>query len=84
MHRTETAIVGAGPYGLFIAAHRSGARLPFRIVGRVMEVWREHMPEGKLLKSDGFASDLSDPRANLSFTTIVKKISFRITRSACR
>jgi hypothetical protein len=49
-----------------------------------MEVWREHMPEGKLPKSDGFASDLSDPRANLSFTTIVKKISFRITRSACR
>ena len=42
------------------------------------------MPEGKLLKGDSFASDLSDPRGNLSFTTIVKKISFRITRSACR
>lgn len=62
MHRTEIAIVGAGPYGLSIAAHLHGAGLPFRIVGRVMEVWREHMPEGMLLKSDGFASDLSDPR----------------------
>jgi thioredoxin reductase len=62
MHRTEIAIVGAGPYGLSIAAHLRGADLPFRIFGRVMEVWREHMPEGMLLKSDGFASDLSDPR----------------------
>ena len=62
MHRTEIAIIGAGPYGLSIAAHLRGAGLPFRIVGRVMETWREQMPEGMLLKSDGFASDLSDPR----------------------
>ncbi len=27
-----------------------------------METWREQMPEGMLLKSDGFASHLSDPR----------------------
>jgi cation diffusion facilitator CzcD-associated flavoprotein CzcO len=62
MHRTEIAIVGAGPYGLSLAAHLRALRLPFRIFGRVMETWREQMPEGMLLKSDGFASDLSDPR----------------------
>ena len=62
MHRTEIAIIGTGPYGLSIAAHLRGAGLPFRIIGRVMETWREQMPEGMLLKSDGFASDLSDPR----------------------
>jgi hypothetical protein len=62
MHRTEIAIVGAGPYGLSLAAHLRAAGLPFRIVGRVMETWREQMPEGMLLKSDGFASDLSEPQ----------------------
>ncbi len=61
MHRTEVAIIGAGPYGLSLAAHLRQAGVPFRIVGRVMETWREQMPEGMLLKSDGFASDLSDP-----------------------
>jgi lysine/ornithine N-monooxygenase len=61
MQRTEIAIVGAGPYGLSLAAHLRAAGLPFRIIGRVMETWREQMPEGMLLKSDGFASDLSDP-----------------------
>lgn len=62
VHRTEIAIVGAGPYGLSLAAHLRVLGLPFRIIGRVMETWQEQMPEGMLLKSDGFASDLSDPR----------------------
>lgn len=62
MRRTEIAIIGAGPYGLSLAAHLRALRLPFRMVGRVMETWREQMPEGMLLKSDGFASDLSDPQ----------------------
>jgi Pyridine nucleotide-disulphide oxidoreductase len=62
VQRTEIAIVGAGPYGLSLAAHLRTTGLPFRIIGRVMETWREQMPEGMLLKSDGFASDLSDPQ----------------------
>jgi hypothetical protein len=62
MNRTEIAIVGAGPYGLSLAAHLRALGVPFRIVGRVMETWREQMPQGMLLKSDGFASDLSDPQ----------------------
>ncbi len=62
MQSTEVAIVGAGPYGLSLGAHLHAAGVPFRIVGRVMETWSEQMPEGMLLKSDGFASDLSDPQ----------------------
>jgi cation diffusion facilitator CzcD-associated flavoprotein CzcO len=61
MQPIETTIIGAGPYGLSLAAHLRRAGVPFRIIGRVMETWREQMPEGMLLKSDGFASNLSDP-----------------------
>jgi len=63
---SEVAIVGAGPYGLSIAAHLQAAGLSFRIFGSPMQSWREHMPPGMLLKSDGFASNLSDPQG--SFT----------------
>jgi hypothetical protein len=63
---TEVAIVGAGPYGLSLAAHLKSAAVPFRIFGSPMESWRKHMPQGMLLKSDGFASNLSDPES--SFT----------------
>jgi thioredoxin reductase len=57
----EAAIVGAGPYGLSIGAHFRSRGIPFRVFGPPMQSWREHMPKGMMLKSDGFASSLSDP-----------------------
>jgi cation diffusion facilitator CzcD-associated flavoprotein CzcO len=57
----ETVIVGAGPYGLSIAAHFRSYGVPFRIFGRPMDSWIAHMPKGMLLKSDGFASNIYDP-----------------------
>jgi thioredoxin reductase len=62
MSRTvDVAIVGAGPYGLSVAAHLGGAGLSFRQFGLPMKLWRENMPGGMFLKSQGFASNLSDP-----------------------
>jgi thioredoxin reductase len=57
----ETAIIGAGPYGLSIAAHLRSQGISFRIFGRLMDSWRTHMPKGMHLKSDGFASNIYDP-----------------------
>jgi thioredoxin reductase len=62
----EVAIVGAGPYGLSLAAHLQARGIHFGIFGPAMEVWRHHMPKGMLLKSDGFASNLSDPAGNFT------------------
>lgn len=57
----NTAIIGAGPYGLSIGAHLKKRGIPFRIFGRPMDSWLAHMPKGMLLKSDGFASNIRDP-----------------------
>ena len=57
----ETAIIGAGPYGLSIAAHFRRRGIPFRIFGRPMDSWLAQMPKGMMLKSDGFASNIYDP-----------------------
>lgn len=57
----DVVILGAGPYGLSIAAHLNRLRVPYRIFGRPMQSWRSNMPKGMLLKSDGFASSLYDP-----------------------
>jgi thioredoxin reductase len=62
----ETAIIGAGPYGLSIAAHFRSRGIPFRIFGRLMDSWRAHMPKGMCLKSDGFASNIYDPDDNFT------------------
>jgi hypothetical protein len=57
----DVVVVGAGPYGLSLAAHLGASDVDYRIFGRPMDAWRRHMPEGMLLKSDGFASNLDDP-----------------------
>ncbi|MQA10556.1 MAG: SidA/IucD/PvdA family monooxygenase [Pseudonocardiaceae bacterium] len=57
----DVAIVGAGPYGLSVAAHLRAAGVPFRQFGKPMELWRTAMPKGMFLKSQGFASNLADP-----------------------
>jgi len=58
---TDVAIVGAGPYGLSLAAHLSAAGVDNRVFGKPMQFWRTCMPEGMVLKSEGFASDLWHP-----------------------
>jgi cation diffusion facilitator CzcD-associated flavoprotein CzcO len=59
----SVAIVGAGPYGLSLAAHLNPLGIDYRIFGPCMEAWEKHMPPGMFLKSDGFASDLYAPGA---------------------
>ncbi len=60
IHRTSlTVIIGAGPYGLSLAAHLRSKGVPFRIFGRPMQTWATQMPKDMRLKSDGFASNLS-------------------------
>jgi cation diffusion facilitator CzcD-associated flavoprotein CzcO len=61
---TNTVIIGAGPYGLSIAAHLRHKGISFRIFGRPMDSWTSHMPTGMMLKSDGFASNISDPNGD--------------------
>lgn len=64
----DVAIIGAGPYGLSIAAHLRKTSLSFRIFGTPMQSWRQQMPKGMLLKSDGFASSLYDPDSEFTLS----------------
>jgi thioredoxin reductase len=58
--RVDVAIIGAGPYGLSIAAHLRARGVDFRIFGSPMHTWLNQMPKGMRLKSEGFASSLYD------------------------
>lgn len=59
--RPPVVVVGAGPYGLSVAAHLRAAGKPVRIFGDVMGSWRHAMATGMFLKSTPAATDLSAP-----------------------
>jgi len=57
----EIVVIGAGPYGLSIWAHLRHERIPFRIFGKPLSTWTDHVPKSLTLKSDAFASNLASP-----------------------
>ncbi|MEV4555461.1 FAD-dependent oxidoreductase [Kitasatospora sp. NPDC049285] len=60
-------VVGAGPYGLAVAAHLRGRGVPTRVFGEPMGSWRARMPIGMFLKSTPAASSISSPRPGFGF-----------------
>ncbi len=58
---TDVAVIGAGPYGLAVAAHLRALGVRHETFGSVMDLWSDHMPAGMCLKSEGFASNISSP-----------------------
>jgi cation diffusion facilitator CzcD-associated flavoprotein CzcO len=62
----EVAIIGAGPYGLSLAAQLAGRGVDFRIFGKPLDTWASHMPKNMTLKSEGFASNLSAPTSDFT------------------
>lgn len=73
MSKCYVAIIGAGPYGLSIAAHLKAAGVDFRIFGSPMHTWMTQMPKGMRLKSEGFASFLYDPDSSFTLAHYCKE-----------
>jgi len=62
----DVAIIGAGPYGLSIAAHLRSRGVAFRIFGSPMRFWLD-MPKGIALKSPDFATNIYTPLPRYRF-----------------
>lgn len=73
MSKCEVVIIGAGPYGLSIAAHLKACGIEFRIFGSPMHTWLTQMPKGMRLKSEGFASSLYDPNSTFTLEDYCKE-----------
>jgi len=69
----HVVVIGAGPYGLSLAAHLKSRNVNFRIFGKAMHTWASQMPAGMRLKSEGFASSLSDPEGTFTLGDYCKE-----------
>jgi thioredoxin reductase len=63
---TDVAIIGAGPYGLSLAAYLRAKGVKYRIFGEPMRFWL-NMPVGINLKSLAFATNIYVPKDGHSF-----------------
>ena len=50
-HKTDLLIIGAGPFGLAVAAQASHLGIDYVVAGRPMEFWKQNMPAGMYLRS---------------------------------
>jgi len=66
METKEVVIVGAGPYGLSMAAYLQDAGVEPYVIGQPMAFWKGHMPKGMLLRSGIEASNIATPQQHLS------------------
>jgi FAD-dependent urate hydroxylase len=69
MMRPAIAIVGAGPYGLSVAAHLAARNIEHRIFGVPMQFWSQIANAGgeRYLKSYCFGTNVSTPKSGYSF-----------------
>jgi cation diffusion facilitator CzcD-associated flavoprotein CzcO len=60
-NQIPVCVLGAGPYGLSVAAHLQGRRTAARTFGDPLSAWRKNAPRQMFLKSVASASSLSAP-----------------------
>ena len=80
MTACSVAIIGAGPYGLAVAAHLRAAGIGPRVFGSAMAFWKNQMPRGMWLRSAWDASHISDPRRALTLNTYQSLLGASIKR----
>ena len=56
----SVAVIGAGPFGLALAARLKAANINFALFGRLMSFWQENVPIGTRLMSGPVICSLSD------------------------
>jgi FAD-dependent urate hydroxylase len=69
VNKVSVAIVGAGPYGLSLAAHLAACNVDHRIFGRPMKFWSGIAEAGgeRYLKSYCFGTNISAPKPGYTF-----------------
>lgn len=70
--QTDLLIIGAGPFGLSLAAYAKSLGMDFFVAGKPMEFWKNNMPAGMFLRS---ASDWSlDPTDRFSIMNYLETL----------
>lgn len=76
MRQYPVAVVGAGPYGISVAAHLRERGVPTVVFGKPMAFW-DSMPNGMFLKSVWSASSIADPGGRYTLDRYVATAGYK-------
>jgi FAD-dependent urate hydroxylase len=78
IHRDDcdVAVIGAGPYGLALAAHLRDAKIATRVFGTPVGFWRDRMPKGMKLLSPWSRTHIADPHARFTLDAFARQHGF--------
>jgi cation diffusion facilitator CzcD-associated flavoprotein CzcO len=72
----DVAVIGAGPYGLALAAHLKAAKSATRVFGTPLSSWRNHMPKGMKLVSPWRETHIADPQKKFTLDVFARQHGF--------
>jgi cation diffusion facilitator CzcD-associated flavoprotein CzcO len=72
----DFVIIGAGPYGLALAARLQAANVDYLLFGRVMSFWSEHVPRGTRVLSDPADCSFSHAEFDINAYSIFRGAPF--------
>jgi pyridine nucleotide-disulfide oxidoreductase len=70
----HVAVIGAGPYGLAVAAHLKAAGVETTIFGETLDFWRKHMPGRMRVRSPWRATHIADPDGELTLDAYARRV----------
>jgi hypothetical protein len=70
----HVAVIGAGPYGLAVAAHLKAAGIETRVFGEALGFWRRHMPSRMRIRSPWRATHIADPDRELTLDAYARRV----------
>jgi hypothetical protein len=76
----DAVVIGAGPYGLAVAAELRRAGANVQVFGETMSFWMRHMPKGMCLRSSYPASTIGDPKSEHSLDAFAREVGRPIHR----
>ncbi|HTG68516.1 MAG TPA: NAD(P)-binding domain-containing protein [Candidatus Udaeobacter sp.] len=56
----DLIIIGAGPYGISLAAHAAASKLSYVLLGKPMHFWKDQMPQNMFIRTNPRYISLSD------------------------
>jgi FAD-dependent urate hydroxylase len=74
----DVLIIGAGPYGISLAAHAVVEGLSYKLIGYPMDFWKNQMPQNMFIRTPHELVSFSDPQGKYTLQSFSKETGTRI------